>query len=100
MGCRQRLLNPQQIDAWGRGRRAEALPGNLAGKCMVLQVEKAGCSLDVGHGFGPAVLQPLEDLARRQSPFELADELFQMVLHDAVEIDQFAVDIVQYLDQR
>ena len=34
---------------------------------------------------------------RGQRPFELPDELFQVVLHYPVEIDQLAVDVVEHL---
>lgn len=46
------------------------------------------------------VLQPLEHLPARQCPFELAHKLLEVVLHNAIEIHQFAVDVIDHLDLR
>lgn len=92
---REVLLDPQQVDGRASGRGAERLPGDLTGESMVLQVEESGGALDVGEGFGTGHFLPLEHLARAERPFELAHEFFQMVLHDAIERHQVAVDIVQ-----
>lgn len=64
---------------------------------MLLQVEEACGALDIGQGFRAGHLLPLEDLARAERPFELAHELLQMVLHNAVEGDQVTVEIIQHL---
>ncbi|MNI85770.1 hypothetical protein D3C73_1427920 [compost metagenome] len=62
---------------------------------MVLQVKKSGGTLDVGKGFDTSHLLPLEHLARTERPFELAHKLFEVVLHDAVQRHQVAVDVVE-----
>ena len=62
-GGREVFLNPQQVDGRASGRGAERLPCDLAGKGMVLQVEKPCGALDVGEGFGAGHLLPLEYLA-------------------------------------
>lgn len=97
---RKVLLDPQQVNGRAGGGSTERLPGDLAGEGMVLQVEESGGALNVGEGFGAGHLLPLEHLARAQCPFELAHEFFQMVLHDAVQRDQVAVDVVEDFDRR
>jgi hypothetical protein len=67
-------------------------------KGLVLQVIKAGGALYVGQGLAGRDLVPLEDLAAAERPFELADKLFQVVLHHAVEVDHVAVDVVDDFD--
>lgn len=66
---------------------------------MVLQVEKSCGALDVGEGFGAAHLLPLEHLPRTVRPFELAHELFEVVLRHAVQRHQVAVDVVEDCDR-
>lgn len=61
---------------------------------MVLQVEEPSGALDVGEGFREGNLLPLKHLTRTERPFELAHELFQVVLHDTVERHQVAVDVI------
>ncbi len=99
-GGREVFLDPQQVDGRAGGGGAEGLPGDLAGEGMVLQVEESRGALDVGEGFGAGHLLPLEHLARTERPFELAHEFFQMVLHDAVQRDQVAVDVVKDFNRR
>ena len=84
---REFFLDTQQVDGRGSGRRAERLTRDLAGKGMVLQVEESGGALDVGEGFGAGHFLPFEQLPRAERPFELAHELFEVVLHDAVKRD-------------
>jgi hypothetical protein len=67
---------------------------------MVLQVEESGGSLDVGEGFGASHFLPLEHLARAERPFELAHELFKVMLHNTVQRDQVAVDVIQDFNGR
>lgn len=55
VGCREVLLNAQQVDGWGRGGRAEALAMDLAPKGLLLQVKESGRPLDVGEGFRSGV---------------------------------------------
>ena len=62
---------------------------------MVLHVEELGGALDVGEVFGTRHFLPIEHLPRAERPFELAHELFEVVLHDAVKCDQVAVDVVE-----
>ena len=62
---------------------------------MVLQIEESSSTLDVGEGFRAGHLLPLEHLAGAKRPFELAHELFQVVLHDAIQRHQVAVDVVE-----
>lgn len=97
---REVFLDAQQVDGRGGGRRAESLPGDLASEGMVLQVEESGGALDVGESFGAGHLLPFEHLPRTERPFELAHELFEVVLHDAVKRHQVAVDVVQDLHGR
>lgn len=92
---REVLLDPQQVDGRASGRGAEGLPGDLASEGMVLQVEEPGGALDVGEGFRTGHFLPLEYLAGAERPLELAHEFFQVVLHDAIERHQVAVDVVQ-----
>lgn len=42
------------------------------------------------------VLQPFEHLAARQRPLELAYEFLQVALHDAIQVYQLAVDVVEH----
>jgi len=93
----QVLLNAQQIDGWPGGGSTERLPGDLTAERVLLQVEEACRTLDIGQGFRTRHLLPLEDLPGAQRPFELADELLQVVLHNPVEGDQITVEIVQHL---
>lgn len=92
---REVLLDPQQVDGRASGRGAERLPGDLAGEGMVLQVEEPSGALDVGEGFRTGHFLPLEHLAGAERPFELAHEFFQVVLYDAIERHQVAVDVIQ-----
>lgn len=96
-GGGQIFLDAQQVDGRPGSGGTERLPGDLATEGMLLQVEEPGSALDVGEGFGACHLLPLEYLARAERPFELADELLQMVLHNAVEGDQVTVEIIQHL---
>ena len=98
MRCRQVLLDPQQVDCRGRGGGAEGLASHLAAEALLLQVEEPGGPLHVGERLGAGFLQPLEHLAAGERPFELADELFQVMGDDPVQVDQVAVDVVQHLD--
>jgi len=50
-----------------------------------------------GQDFRARHFLPLEDLARTERPLELANELLQVVLHNAVQGDQVTVEIVQHL---
>ena len=50
-----------------------------------------------GQDFRARHFLPLEDLPRAERPFELAHELLQVVLHNAVKGDQVTVEIVQHL---
>jgi hypothetical protein len=52
------------------------------------------------EGFGASHLLPLKHLARAQRPFELAHELFEVVLHDAIQRHQVAIDVVQDFNGR
>lgn len=99
-GGREVFLDPQQVDGRAGGGGTERLPGDLAGEGMVLQVKESGRTLDIGEGFGAGHLLPLEHLARTERPFELAHEFFQVVLHDAVQRDQVAVDVVEDFNGR
>lgn len=42
-------------------------------------------------------LHPLENLSTRQGPFELPNELLEVVLYHPVEVDQVTVDVVEHL---
>jgi len=98
--CREVLLDPQQVDSRTSGRGTKRLPSHLAGKGMVLQVEEPSGALDVGEGFRAVHLLPLEHLAGAERPFELTHEFFQVVLHDAVQGHQVAVDVVEDFNRR
>ncbi len=65
---------------------------------MVLQVEESCGALDIGEGFGATHLPPLEHLPRAECPFELAHELFEVVLHDIVQRNQVAIDVTEDFD--
>lgn len=97
---REIFLDPQQVDRRAGSRGTKRLPRHLAGKGMVLQVEETRGALYVGEGFRAGHLLPLEHLPRTERPFELADEFFQMVLHDAVQRHQVAVDVVEDFNRR
>lgn len=96
-GGGQVLLDAQQVDGRSGGGGTERLPGNFAAEGVLLQVEEPGCALDIGQRLRSRHLLPLEDLAGRQRPFELSDKFLQVVLHHPVQIDQIAVEIIQYL---
>lgn len=74
------------------------MPFHPAAECQALQVEKARRPLDICKGVRHLQALPLEDLARAQRPLELAHELLEMVLHDAVQVHELAVDVVDHLD--
>jgi len=93
----QILFNAQQVDGWPGGRGTERLSSDLTAEGMLLQVEEPGGALYIGEGLRTRHLIPFKDLPGAERPFELAHELLQMVLHDAVEGDQVTVDIVQHL---
>ncbi|MNV30721.1 hypothetical protein D3C71_1220000 [compost metagenome] len=99
-GGRKVFFDAQQVDGRASGGGTEGLPGDLAGKGMVLQVKESRGSLDVGKGFRAGHLLPLEHLARAERPFELAHKLFEVVLHHAIERHQIAVDVIEHLDGR
>lgn len=99
-GGREVFLDPQQVDSRTCGSGTKRLSRHLAGKAMVLQIEKTGGALDVGEGFGTGHLLPLEYLARTERPFELAHEFFQVVLHNAVQRHQVTVDVFEDFNRR
>lgn len=65
---------------------------------MVLEVEKPGRLLDIRQRLGHCHLLPLEDLTGAECPLELTNESLQVVLDDAVQVYQIAVEIIQDLD--
>ena len=100
MRGRQVLLNAQQVERRRGGGRAPVLPFDFPAEGMLLQVEETGRALQVRQGMRWRVLQPLEHLAARQRPLELAYEFLQVALHDSIQVDQLAVDVVQHLHLR
>lgn len=74
--------------------------GHLTDEGMMLQVEKPGSTLNVAEGFRAGHLLPLEHLPRTERPFKLAHKFFQVVLHDAVQSHQIAVDAVENFNWR
>lgn len=98
MRGRELLLDAQQVEPRRRRRRgAERLAVDLAAERIHLEVIEARRALDIGERLGRLHLQPPEHRARRERPFELPDELLEVVLHHAVQIDELAVDVVQHL---
>ncbi|MCY1377870.1 hypothetical protein D9M69_654650 [compost metagenome] len=67
---------------------------------MVLQVEESRGALNISEGFWAGHLLPLKHLARAERPFELAHDLFEVVLHDAVQRHQVAIDVVEDFNGR
>jgi hypothetical protein len=67
---------------------------------VLLEVKEPGSPLDVGKRFNVAHLLPLENLAAAECPLELTNELFEVVLHHAVQVHQIAIDIVQHFSLR
>ena len=57
----------------------------------------AGRALQVHQGMRWRVLQPLEHLATRQRPFELAHEFLQVAFHDSIQVGQLTVHVAQHL---
>lgn len=94
------LLDAAQVDRRRRGGGAKGLPVDLAAESVLLQVVKARSALDIGHGLGGRLLQPLEHLAARKRPLELPHEFLEVMLHHAVQVHQLAVDVVDDLDVR
>ena len=72
--------------------------GDLAAKCLFLQVVEPSCTLNVRERFFRRILQPFVNLTADQRPFELADKFFQMMLDHSIEVHQFPVDIVNDFD--
>lgn len=66
---------------------------------MVLQIEEPGSALDIGKGFRSRHLLLFKNLARTERPFELADELFKVVLDNAIQGHKVAIDVVQDLNR-
>ena len=91
---RQVFLNTQKVDCWTCGGGTECLTGELGTERMLLQVKEPRGSLDIGQRFRARHLLPLEDLAGAKRPFELAHELLQVVLHNAIKGDKVTVEIV------
>ena len=99
MGGRQAFFDAAQIDR-RRGRSgAEVLAANLAAEGVVLQVVEARSALDIGELLGLGLLRPFKNLTAADRPLELANELFQMVLYHAIQVNQIAVDVVKYLNR-
>ncbi len=94
VGSGQALLDPAEVDHRRGGGRAEILAIDLAAKGVMLQVIEARCALDIGEGFRLGVLVPLEDLPAADRPLELPDKLFEVVLDNAIQVHQLAVDVV------
>jgi hypothetical protein len=69
-----------------------------AAEGLLLQVEEPRRALHVRRHLRRGGLGPLEDLPARQRVFELPNELLQVVLHDPVQVDQVAVDVVDHFD--
>lgn len=59
-GCRQVLLDAQQVDRGRCGRGTERLSGGLAAEGVLLEVEEARGALDVRERLWPGHLLPLE----------------------------------------
>lgn len=55
--------------------------------------------LTISEGFRAGHLLPLKHLARAERPFELAHELFKVVLHHAIQRHQVTVDVVEDFDR-
>ena len=100
MGGAEGLFDAAQVDRRTGRRSAEGLAGDTTAKGMLLQVVEAGGALDVRHGLQRRGLHPLEYLSAGDRPFELPDELFEVVLHHPVEVHQLAVDVVEDFDLR
>ena len=102
-------VSPQVIedviqDLKQRGELNKAAAGQLlanpdaATERMMLQVEEPGRALDVRQRLRNGYLVPLKYLTAGERPLELANELLKVTLDYAVEVDQLAVDVVNYLD--
>lgn len=61
----------------------------------MMEIENPGRALDLSKGFRAGHLFPFEYLPGAERPLELAAELFQVVLYDAVKAHEIAVDIVE-----
>jgi hypothetical protein len=96
VGGRETFFDPAQVDHRRRGGRAKILTIDLSAKGVVLQVIEARRALDVGERFRPGFLMPLENLPAADRPLELTDELLEVVLQHAIEIDQVAIDVVEH----
>lgn len=102
VGGGERFFDAQQVElraphggvAEGRGREASSETLLL----QVVEVVEARRPLDVRQRVRLDALQALKLVAGHQHPFEIADELLQMMLDAAVESDEFPVDVVDDLD--
>ena len=72
---------------------------NLAAERELLQVVESGGALYIGERFGRVIFASHRS-GGWTAPLELPDNSSQVVLHDAIEIDQFAVDVINHLHIR
>ena len=96
--CPQIFCNAGNAPCPCGGGRAKALSSGFTAEGSVLQVVETCGALDVGEGFGWGTLQQGEGLAAGQGPCKLAHEFVVVVLQDAVEVDQVAVDVIEHFD--
>lgn len=99
MRGRERFLESQEIQSRRRGCDSlERFPLHFPTEAVMLQIAEARGALDVCQRLRSSVQPPLKHLPVCQRRLELTDEFLEVVLNDAVEVDQLAVDVVEHLD--
>src|SRR5260364_77241 len=94
------FFNAQQIDGRPGGGCSKTGISELSAETMAVHIVEPRRALNFGQRFGTGHFLPFEHLTAGDRPFELTDKLFQMMLHDPVQIDQFTIQIVDDFDGR
>jgi hypothetical protein len=101
VGIAQILFGSKQVDLLSAGRtHAERLALHLPAKAQLLQVVDPSRTLEVGQRIDVIQLRLPVHLETGQGPAELANELIQVVGHNAVQPCQFAMGVVEQLKLR
>src|SRR5260364_159922 len=94
------FFNAQQMDGRPGGGCSKTGISELSAETMAVHRVEPRRALNIGQRFRRGHFLPFKDLPAGDRPFELADKLFQMMLDDPVQIDQFTIQIVDDFEGR